>query len=562
MSGSNRKKERKEQINEVFGERMRKETAEAQKEKQLATIYKAVAVVVVVLVAALLLWSNNPFQKQPAALTINGTDYTLPEVAYFYNNARQYEAMYASWGMSSYSPSLPDNVQVRTAAQDAHVDESGNQIEAVEAQSYAQYFREAAIQNMESTAIWYSAAVAAGADTVSAEGRVQIDADLRQIDVVCRQNNISLKSYFRQVFGEGMDKKLYVSMMERTLIAEAYSVVFTESHEISDADITNYYNENKNTYDLTTYNVFFVSGTPEEKLDNDGNKVDPTEEEKLLALTESGVVAAEVVSAVKDGTSFYDAAIVHDMGSEAIFDQSYYFKPNQAMSETNTNISAWLYDADRKLGDVTAIEATNGYYVVEFLARLRDDNATASIRHILINAETTDFVVNEDGTETVYDPASLAEGEEEPVIITKPSEEQWAAAQAEIERIQAEWLTASTGNGSLEDKFAELANQYSDDGGSNTTGGLYSEKAQDYFVPNFSAWVFETDRAAGDYGIVQNDGQYVGYHLIYYVGDAQPQWMIAIRGTLKQEASLAWYDAEYGQATITSYPEQLEKLGA
>jgi len=562
MSGSNRKKERKEQINEVFGERMRKETAEAQKEKQLATIYKAVAVVVVVLVAALLLWSNNPFQKQPAALTINGTDYTLPEVAYFYNNARQYEAMYASWGMSSYSPSLPDNVQVRTAAQDAHVDENGNQIEAVEAQSYAQYFREAAIQNMESTAIWHSAAVAAGAGTVSAEGRAQIDADLRQIDVVCRQNSISLKSYFRQVFGEGMDKKLYVSMMERTLIAEAYSAAFTESHEISDADITSYYNENKNTYDLTTYNVFFVSGAPEEKLDNDGNKLDPTEEEKLLALTESGVVAAEVVSAVKDGTSFYDAAIVHDMGSEAIFDQSHYFKPNQAMSETNTNISAWLYDAGRKLGDVTAIEATNGYYVVEFLARLRDDNATANIRHILINAETTEFVVNEDGTETVYDPTSLAEGEEEPVIVAKPSEEQWAAAQAEIERIQAEWLTASTGNGSLEDKFAELANQYSDDGGSNTTGGLYVDRAPGGFVPNFEDWVFDPSRAAGDYGIVQNDGQYVGYHLIYYVGDGQPQWMIAIRGTLKQEASLAWYDAEYEQAAITSYPEQLEKLGA
>jgi PPIC-type PPIASE domain. len=170
--------------------------------------------------------------------------------------------------------------------------------------------------------------------------------------------------------------------------------------------------------------------------------------------------------------------------------------------------------------------------------------------------------VNEDGTETVYDPTILAEGEEEPVIVAKPSEEQWAAAQAEIERIQAEWLTASTGNGSLEDKFAELANQYSDDGGSNTTGGLYVDRAPGGFVPNFEDWVFDPSRAAGDYGIVQNDGQYVGYHLIYYVGDGQPQWMIAIRGTLKQEASLAWYDAEYEQAAITSYPEQLEKLGA
>ena len=558
MSGSNRKKERKELNNEVFGERNRKAAAAAQKQQQMATIYKVVAVVVVVLVAALLLWSNNPFEKQPVAITVNGQDYTLPEVAYFYNNARQYEAMYAQYGMSSYSASLPDSAQIRTAAQDAHVDDDGNQVEAAEAETYAQYFTAEAIRNLEATMIWHEAAVAAGAGAVTADMKATIDADLRQVDVVCRQNGITMASYFRQVFGEGMDKKLYVSLLEKISVAEAYSVAFTESHEISDAEITDYYNENKNTYDLTTYNLFFVNGLPEEKLDNDGNTIDPTEEDMLLAITEAGRIAGEVVADVKDGTDFYEAAIVHDWQSDAVFDTSYYFKANQSMSETNSNISGWVYDSSRKLGDVTAIEAGNGYYVVQFIGRLRDDAATANIRHILSYAEPTEYVVAEDGTETVFDPESLAEDEEKPATISKPSEEQWAASLAEVERIQQEWLDA----GGSEETFAEFANKYSDDGGSNTRGGLYENNTSGYFVPNFDAWVFDESRVAGDYGIVQNDGGYFGSHLIYYVSQGQPQWMIAIRGTLKQEASLTWYDGQYAQAAIVSYPDVLEKLGA
>jgi len=558
MSGSNRKKERKEQSNEVLGERKRQETAKAQKEQQLTTVYKAAAVVVVILVAALLLWSNNPFKKQPVAMTVNGQDFTLPEVAFYYNNMRQYESMMANWGASSFSPYLPDNAQLRIAAQEAGVDDNGNQIEAVEAQTFEQYFSEAAIMELESTTIWYNAAVAAGASTLSAEAKAEIDASMRQIDVVCRQNSISMATYFRQVFGEGMNKSLYISMMEKGYIADAYNKAFTSSHEVSDDEIMGYYNENKNTYDLVSYNVFFVDGTPEEKLDNEDNVIDSTDAEITAAMRVAKATGDEVVAAVESGTSFYDAALIHDLGSDAILNESYYLKSKQTMSVINGSIAEWLYAANRNSDDVTCIESTSGYYVVQFLDRLRDDVTTASIRHILIYAESTEYAVDENGVETAFDSESLAEGEEKPATILKPSEEQWAAARAEIDRIEQEWLDA----GGSEETFAELANKYSDDGGSNTLGGLYEGGKPGSFVPNFDDWVFAAGRVTGDYGIVQNDGDYFGCHLIYYVGDGQPEWMIAIGNTLKANASQAWYDAQYEQISSTIYPDELAKLGA
>ena len=564
MSGSNRKKERREFNNEVLGERKRQEAANAQKEQQMAGIYKVVAIVVAVAVVALLLWNNNPFQKQPVAATINGQDYTLPELAYYYNSARQYEAMMASYFGGNYSPSLPDSTQIRVAAVEAGVDENGNQVEAAPAQTYAEYFRESAVSSLESTSIWYQAAVDAGQATVTADMKAKIDDNLRQISITCSQYSISQKSYFQQVYGAGMTQKLFVSLLEKGYVAEAYATAFQAAQEISDDEITSYYNENKNTYDLTTYNIFYVDGAPEEKLDSDGNKIDPTEAEISAALRSAKTTADEITAAVKDGTGFHAATVNHDENLEALLDESYYFKPNMTYSGTNASVAEWIYDASRKLGDVATIASVNstgdtiGYYVVEFLARMRDDELTASIRHILIHAETTEYVVAEDGTETVFDPASVAEGEEKPATVTKPSEEQWAAAQAEIDRIQQEWLDA---DGS-EETFAELANKYSTDTGSNTIGGLYEGNKPGGFVPNFDAWVFDPARAPGDHGTVQNDGSYVGCHLIYYVSQGQPQWMNSIRDTLKADASQAWYEAQHEQISSVSYPDVLAALGA
>lgn len=122
------------------------------------------------------------------------------------------------------------------------------------------------------------------------------------------------------------------------------------------------------------------------------------------------------------------------------------------------------------------------------------DTKTVDVRHILIcpDGGTTDSEGN-----TTY------------------SDEEWAACLAEAQRIRDEWLAGAAD----EDFFSELANLYSEDPGSNTTGGLYTDVAEGDMVETFNNWCFDSTRKVGDYGLVQSP---YGYHVMYYSGEDYP----------------------------------------
>lgn len=92
------------------------------------------------------------------------------------------------------------------------------------------------------------------------------------------------------------------------------------------------------------------------------------------------------------------------------------------------------------------------------------------------------------------------------------SDESWAAAEAEAQRIYEEWQNGDA----TEDSFAALANTYSTDPGSNTNGGLYEDTYPGQMVAEFNDWCFADGRAVGDTGIVKTD---YGYHIMYFSGE-------------------------------------------
>jgi len=161
-----------------------------------------------------------------------------------------------------------------------------------------------------------------------------------------------------------------------------------------------------------------------------------------------------------------------------------------AGSGISADYSEWIM-GERSHGDITVLEddSGNGYYVVVFGSR--DDNKypAAQVRHILIKA-----VADADGT---Y------------------SDEAKAKAKARAEEILAEWEAGEK----TEESFAALANQYSEDPGSNTNGGLYDTVGKGQMVEEFDQFCFEGHKS-GDTGIVYGESSaYAGYHVMYYVGD-------------------------------------------
>ena len=71
-------------------------------------------------------------------------------------------------------------------------------------------------------------------------------------------------------------------------------------------------------------------------------------------------------------------------------------------------------------------------------------------------------------------------------------------------RAPREILAEFNSGDKTEDSFAELANKYSEDEGSNTNGGLYENIAKGQMVQEFNDFCF-ADHKAGDTGIVYGE---------------------------------------------------------
>lgn len=125
---------------------------------------------------------------------------------------------------------------------------------------------------------------------------------------------------------------------------------------------------------------------------------------------------------------------------------------------------------------------------------LTKDTHTVDVRHILITPESTPV----DGSTT---------GE------TTISDEAWADAEAKAKEILSQYLAGDK----TEDSFATLANENSQDPGSNTNGGLYTGVSQGQMVEAFDAWCFDDGRQVGDTDIVKTS---YGYHVMLYCGSA------------------------------------------
>ena len=162
------------------------------------------------------------------------------------------------------------------------------------------------------------------------------------------------------------------------------------------------------------------------------------------------------------------------------------------------------------------LSATYGYgATVDLLSEFSLEFALATKAYQQLNAgiEITDDEVREQyPTIAVRHILTMGEPDENGTYTDEAKE----AAKAKAEEIYHEWLSGEA----TEESFAALAEQYSEDGGSNTRGGLYDDVEKGQMVPEFDAFCFDESRQPGDTGIVYGEsGSYAGYHVMYFVGE-------------------------------------------
>lgn len=509
MSASREKKIRQDSGPSVRSAQ-EQEKAAAYRKKTIR--YTIIGVVTAVLVAALLIWNSGVFQRFETAAQVGDTKYSVSDLSYFYQQAKyQTNQFYYAYGMTQYIPADTD-VQEESSGKTWH-----------------DFYLEQALELMKESTALYDEAVKNG--WTEANVAEQVKDEIDSVKSSASTSGYGYGGYLKAMYGKFMTTGSFEDILTRVIIASEYSNSYADGLSYSDDEIDAYYQENKDTLDTFEYSYLYFTPEDVPTKDADGNDIERTEDEtanlKADALAAAKEKADNVLLDLDRGATPADL-IAHggdDLNSSADHESS--------LGSALTSSAFFEELCGMADGETALVEnGESGYYALILHSRTLVQDPTVDTRHILINAEAS----------------TDADGNAAP-----PTDEAWAEAKEEAEKVLAEYNAGDK----TEESFAKLADQYSDDGGSNTNGGLYEGVYPGQFVTEYNDWLYGGDaRSAGDVELIQhpNDGStqnYYGYHIAYYVGENDPVWKLSSVSALTDEDLKEWAEGLKSNYTAT-----------
>ncbi len=389
-------------------------------------------------------------------------------------------------------------------------------------ETWADYFISAALEN--------AAAIYAIADLAESKGYTLSEDEQTSISTyisnltfyaVYYYGYTDTESYLKAIYGTGTTVDSYTEYYTMTTLASSYYNAYEDAIEYTDDDLRAYEADCFDDFSTVSYAVYTLRQSY--YLEDSSSA---TDEEKEAATAYALADAQILVNAgITDVDSFNEA-----IGELAVSESSSITACTEYSSLTpnlSSTYSDWLTEEGRAAGDMTYIasttsstdddgntlETTTGYYVLLYIGK--DDNYTnlVSVRHILFQYDTDDdgeYITDDDSKAALY-----AEAEE--------------ALNSFLEGEQTE------------ESFAELAEELSDDTGSNTNGGLYTDIYPGQMVDAFDEWCFDSSRQSGDTGIVETS---YGYHVMYFVETQDMTYRdYLITNTMLSEEMEEWYNS-------------------
>lgn len=233
------------------------------------------------------------------------------------------------------------------------------------------------------------------------------------------------------------------------------------------------------------------------------------------------MVADLEASAKKNGFANAEAMIKADMGTTCTLEEYVQYMTDYYIGrEYYVQVCGSFEPTDEE------IHAFFVQHEAEYLEnKLTKDDILVDVRHVLIYADTNGPEVDGYATSTDAD---------------------WENCRKEAQALMDQWLA----DGGSEATFANMANQYSEDKDTNTTGGLYEDIYDGQYPDGFNDWCFDPARQSGDYGLVKSA---YGYHFMYFINSG-PRWYDVARGDLITESINIWLnEAKNEQPMETVY---------
>ena len=485
MSASKDKIYRKQQIEAGTDKRSVAAAKEKAERRKTTITYSVIAVVLVVFFAFVFIYNSSWPSRHTTAVTIDGKDYSVAELNYYYSNAYldfyNTYSTYVSYGLF-FDPneSLADQ-------------------EYSEGYSWRQYFLDTAVDQMAQVQMLNDQAEAAGF-TMSEEQQDAYEAELESLRTSWQGLGYSnLKQFINMTFGKGVDEAMVERELYRSYLASAYSQSVYDGYKYTDQQLATKYEELADQLDMIEYAYYYIA-TPAGSEDVDEDDVSSALDPQAMAETLDGT-DADVFQAYLDEHANGATATVQTL-------------PGSSLSNLYAD---WLLADARRPGDTTAVDEDGSSYVVMYLSRDNNNYPTVGFRHILVQAQDTDG----DG----------AFGQEE-----------IDAAAARAQELYDQWKAGDA----TEESFAEMANEYSDDGGSNTNGGLYENVYKGAMVDPINEWLFASGRKAGDTTVVSYESpSYTGSHVVYFTGtNDQTYALYQAELQMRSDDYNAWQDEQ------------------
>ena len=467
------------------------EAAKKAKEKKVWTIC---GILVVILLAAILYLSSPLVYRNTTAVTVGGEKFSPAEVNYnyanqFYNFANQYGQYASMFGLDTqYGLS-------GLKSQQCSMTDGG---------TWKDYFVDSAITAMTQTKAIADYAKENGIE-LTADEIASVNSDFAEVgDYAAASGFTSVKKFLNAYYGNGVNEQIAIEQaLQSTLVAKA-AQQYADSLTYTADELNEQYESHNGDYDY--FDVCYYTVNSETVDDGEGNYA-ATDETKAAAKAVADAVLAEYDALTEETdveVRLNEALARAGETGECIH--------SERAAGSNIAFKDWAA-GERTEGDAAVVESGDNYVVAAFISRDTNDYNLAQVRHILVKA-----VADEEGN---Y------------------SDEAKAAAKAEAERIYDEWRFGQK----TEDSFAALAEQYSEDAGSNTNGGLYDNVMKDQMVEEFDKFCFE-GHAHGDSAVIYGEsaGSYAGYHVMYYVGEGENCRDYIAQSELKSEDENAWLE--------------------
>ena len=458
-----------------------------------------IAIVCTVLVVALLgslvayssLVTSGYFLRNTVVATTENYEVDNAVFSYFFHK-------YYQEFNNTYGYYFPIDTSVSLKGQDCTLYSDGS--------TWFDFFAANAKSTLSNTLAFCEEANARGI-TLTEEDYKDIDEAIASIKVAAKQAGVTTSYYTHVMFGSGVNQKDVRRALELSVLASKCNQAIVDSYNYTEADFNKYIEENPDALVYAEYAAFDMSTS--DTLADDVKTAEMLQSylDRFAQVTTKEEFEAVAFDYLRNVTYLDDEKVTDDAIREkvsALSTKSTYVK-DDATSE-------WAFADDRKAGDVfTEINEDKTTYSAYMLLATPslDEYNTVNIRHILLSSATY--------------------GSDE-------------AAKAKAEEL----LAGFTGGA---DAFAALANEYSEDTGSNTNGGLYENVGKGEMVAEFDAWIYADGRKAGDTGIVKSD---YGYHVMFFDGEGDIAWHVQADNALKN-AQYSKDSAEINAKYVTTF---------